>query len=387
MKNTLKVVPLVLSFFCAPASHAASDARERSLKSAVDAAVQPLRQQYGVPGIAVGVTIGGQHYFYDYGVASKTSRASVTPQTLFEVGSFSKTVTATLACYAAARGALSLSGSATHALPALRGSSLDGVTLLNLGTHTSGLPLFVPDAVTTDLQLTTFLRDWRPDHRVGTFRRYSNAGIGLLGLIAARSLNGDFDDVVQNQLLPQLGMTHTYLHVPPAEMKRYAQGYTKDDKPIRLNPGALASEAYGIRSTTADLLRFLDVNLRSVPVAEPLARAIDCTHTGYFSAGPFVQDLIWEQYPYPVDLKTLQAGNSPDVIYKAVPATELSPPLPPQQDALLNKTGSTNGFSTYAAFVPARKIGIVILANKSYPIDARVTALYRILTSLGASQP
>jgi CubicO group peptidase (beta-lactamase class C family) len=49
---------------------------------------------------------------------------------------------------------------------------------------------------------------------------------------------------------------------------------------------------------------------------------------------------------------------------------------------LINKTGSTNGFSGYVAFVPAKKIGIVILANKSYPIDQRVTAAYRILTRL-----
>jgi len=121
-------------------------------------------------------------------------------------------------------------------------------------------------------------------------------------------------------------------------------------------------------------------------VAATLQRAIACTHTGYYAAGPFVQDLMWEQYPYPVALNTLLAGNSPDVLYKGIAATELTPHLPPQSEALINKTGSTNGFSTYAAFIPARKIGVVILANKSYPIDARVTAAYRILTSLAAEK-
>jgi beta-lactamase class C len=126
--------------------------------------------------------------------------------------------------------------------------------------------------------------------------------------------------------------------------------------------------------------------MQVVHVDGEVKRAVACAQTGYFATGPFIQDLVWEQYPYPVDLKTLQAGNSPDVLYKGTQATELTPPLEPQQDALINKTGSTNGFATYAAFVPSRHIGVVILANKSYPIDARIDAVYRILTSLTGTQ-
>jgi CubicO group peptidase (beta-lactamase class C family) len=95
-----------------------------------------------------------------------------------------------------------------------------------------------------------------------------------------------------------------------------------------------------------------------------------------------IQDLIWEQYPFPVELKQVLAGNSDTMTYQATIATRLSPPLPPQPDVLINKTGSTNGFAAYVAFIPAQKLGIVILANKNYPIDARVTAAYQILTAL-----
>ena len=52
----------------------------------------------------------------------------------------------------------------------------------------------------------------------------------------------------------------------------------------------------------------------------------------------------------------------------------LDPPRPPSGPALFNKTGGTAGFSAYAAFVPAQRIGIVILANKSIPTPARITA-------------
>jgi beta-lactamase class C len=85
-----------------------------------------------------------------------------------------------------------------------------------------------------------------------------------------------------------------------------------------------------------------------------------------------------------VELKQVLAGNSDAMIYQATEATELTPPLPPQANALLNKTGSTNGFASYLAFIPAQKLGIVLLANKNYPIPPRVTAAYQILTRLGS---
>jgi len=94
------------------------------------------------------------------------------------------------------------------------------------------------------------------------------------------------------------------------------------------------------------------------------------------------QDLIWEQYPYPVALEKLLEGNAPAMILNATPVTELKPPQPPRGDAWINKTGSTNGFGAYVAFIPQKRMGIVMLANKNIPNDARVTAAYQILESL-----
>ncbi len=65
-------------------------------------------KQYGIPGMAVGVTIGGTHYLFNYGVASKATKARVEPSTLFEIGSITKTFTASLTSYAQLTGKLSL---------------------------------------------------------------------------------------------------------------------------------------------------------------------------------------------------------------------------------------------------------------------------------------
>ncbi len=344
-------------------------------------------ERYGVPGMAVGIVANGRTYVFDYGVASKATGKPIAADTLFEIGSVSKTFTATLASYAQITGRLSLTGMASAYLPPLRGSSFDHVSLLNLGTHTSGgLPLQVPSEVTNDAQLTAYLQSWKPAYAPGTYRTYGNPGIGLLGVIAAASMHENFAALMEGRLFPRLGMKDTYIDVPRARMASYAQGYTSNDAPVTMTPGVLWPETYGVRTTARDLLRFVEANMSMLAIDATLQRAIIATHVGYYQIGPMTQDLIWEQYPYPIGLEPLLAGNSAKMLFESNPATRLAPALRPQGAALIDKTGSTNGFSTYVAFVPAKRLGIVTLANKSYPIDARVRAAYEILTKLAPGQ-
>ena len=265
----------------------------------------------------------------------------------------------------------------------MRGSRFDQVSLLNLGTHTpGGLPLQVPEEIKTDDQLMQYFQNWKPTYPPGTYRTYANPSIGLLGRATAKSLNEEFGALMEGKLYPALGLKNTYLNVPTSRLDDYAQGYTTKDAPIQMTPGVLAAETYGVRTTAGDLLRFVEANIGMLALDEKWQRAITNTHTGYYQVGGMTQDLVWEQYPYPVELKTLLAGNSDNVILKPTPTVKIDPPSPPQLAVLINKTGSTNGFSTYVAFVPARKLGVVLLANKRFPIDARVKTAYQILTHL-----
>lgn len=382
--NLLSAVIVVLcSSTLLPTTGRAADDEQDNIEKMVARVIRPVMERYGVPGMAVGIVVREQSYVYNYGIASKATGSPVTNNTLFEIGSESKAFTATLAAYAQVSGKLSLSDMASTHLPTLRGSSFDRVSLLNLGTHTAGgLPLQVPNDITDDAQLMAYFRSWKPTYAPGTYRTYTNPGIGMLGMIAAASMNDDFIALMEGKLFPWLGMRHTYLVVPKAQMENYAQGYTTKDTPVRMAPGVLSSEAYGIRTTAGDMLRFVKANMGMLALDEKLQRAIFDTHTGYYRIGAMTQDLIWEQYPYPVGLADLLAGNSAKFLLEANPATELDPPLRLQDAVLINKTGSTNGFGAYVAFVPEKKIGIVIFANKSYPIDARVTAAHEVLARL-----
>ena len=295
----------------------------------------------------------------------------------------SKTFTATLASWAEINNQLSLSEKVGKYLPSLQNSQFGNVSLLNLGTHTpGGLPLQVPDGIRSEDQLLQYFKDWRPAYAPGTYRTYNNPGIGTLGVITAESMGQDFTVLMEQRLLPALGMTSTFINIPASRMADYAQGYTKEDKAVRMSAGVLSSEAYGIKSTAADMIRYVQANMNLVKVDGKLQRAIANTHKGYFKAGVMTQDLIWEQYSYPVELKTLLEGNSPEMIFDPSPVTEIRPPQTPQGNVWINKTGSTNGFGAYVAFVPAEHLGIVILANTSFPIEDRVTVAYKLLRSL-----
>ncbi len=385
-----KAISLVATIFVATcattASHAAGDPTNR-IKSVVDTAIRPVMVKYRIPGIAVGVTVAGTAHVFDYGEATRVTYQPVTHDTLFEIGSVTKLFTATLAAYAQVCGYLSLSDETSKYLPPLRDSKFGGVSLLNLGTHTpGGLPLQVPDNIRNNDQLMQYFKEWRPTYTPGTYRTYSNLGIGTLGLITAKSMGRDFTALMEQRLFPELGMNSSYIDVPAARMADYAQGYTQTGAPARMTTAMLSSEAYGVRTTASDMIRFVEANMNLIRLDPKLQRAITDTHTGYFQAGVMTQDLIWEQYPYPVTLRTLLEGNSSAMIFDAVPVTEIRPPQEPREDVWINKTGSTNGFGAYVAFVPEKRLGIVILANKDYPITARVTAAYRILTSLAAGE-
>ncbi|KIY41134.1 beta-lactamase/D-alanine carboxypeptidase [Pseudomonas sp. 10-1B] len=362
--------------------HTAAHADDQ-LQAKVDRIIRPLMQEHGIAGMAVAIYARDHAHYFSYGVASKAEGVPVSRDTLFEIGSLSKTYTATLAALASAEGKLDLDAPAKRYHPALAGAPIGEATVLELGAYSADcLPLQFPDTVQTPQQVVAFFRSWQPHAKPGTQRCYSNPSLGLFGDLAARAQQQPFATLMTQGLLAKMGLEHTYLNVPASAQGLYAQGYDATNQPVRVGPGPYADEAYGIKTSASDLLHYVRLHMQPQGLPPALVQATALTQQGYFQVGAMTQGLGWERYPYPVPLDTLVDGNSPRLIREPQATTRLQPALPALPAAWYNKTGSTNGFGAYAAFVPAEQLAVVLLANRNFPNEARVRAAFGILSGL-----
>lgn len=378
----LKKLLIVAGVFSVSSTLWAKDLTEHQVKAVIDQQFKPLLAQYNIPGLAVAVTLNGQHYFVNYGVASKQSQQPVRNDTLFELGSVSKTFNATLAGYAQAQGKLSFSDHPAKYFPELNKTAVNRATILNLGTYTAGgFPLQFPDEVVTQQDMVKYFQKWQPKTKISAARQYSNPSIGLMGYVTALAMKKPYSELIEKTLFPQLGLKQSFIHVPESQMENYAWGY-KNDQAMRVSAGMFDAEAYGVKSSSADMLKFIDAQLNPQKLNQPMRKTIENTHVGYFKVGAMTQGLGWEQYTYPVSLATLLQGNSSKMALESHTVTSIKQPKLASAATWFNKTGATNGFGAYVAFIPQQKIGIVMLANTNFPNEARITASYQTIQQL-----
>ncbi len=364
-----------------------SSARQQggSLPSINHRLLLDLMSEYDIPGMAVAVSHRGKDRFGNYGVVDLSSGEAVTQETLFEIGSVSKLFTATLAAMAEQEGLVSLGAPIGDYLPELAETPLGDVAVLHLATHTAGgFPLQLPDHVNTENALIQYYRDWVPEFPEGTHRHYANPSIGLLGLLVARTKSKDFVELMEQGLFPNIGMKSSFINVPEEKRSNYAWGHNRRGERVRVSPALLADEAYGIKTTSSDLLKFLKLNLRCDSRRVTLARAVCRTHTSWFDTGSFHQAMIWEKYRHPIDSDELKSGNSYTMILEAAPVVGIDP-MQADRPFVLSKTGSTGGFGAYVLVVPQEELAIALLANKNFPIQARVEAAHRLAADLLAA--
>ena len=364
------------SAFAAPMS-------EKQLAEVVERTVTPLINAQAIPGMAVAVIYQGQPHYFTFGKADVAANKPVTPQTLFELGSISKTFTGVLGGDAIARGEIALGDPVAKYWPELTGKQWQSIRMLDLATYTAGgLPLQVPDEVTDTASLLRFYQNWQPQWKPGTTRLYANASIGLFGALAVKPSGMSYEQAMTTRVFKPLKLDHTWINVPKAEEAHYAWGY-REGKAVHVSPGMLDAEAYGVKTNVKDMASWVIANMKPDSLQAPsLKQGIALAQSRYWRVGAMYQGLGWEMLNWPVDAKTVVGGSDNKVALAPLPVAEVNPPAPPVKASWVHKTGSTGGFGSYVAFIPEKQLGIVMLANKSYPNPARVEAAYRILDAL-----
>lgn len=379
MKKSLTGVLLLGASF---STFAAPQTAEQ-LRELVNQSITPLMKEQAIPGMAVAVIYHGKPYYFTWGQADVAGQRPVTRQTLFELGSVSKTFTGVLGGDAVARGEIKLSDPAQKYWPQLTGQQWQGITLLHLATYTAGgLPLQVPDEVTDEAALLRYYQNWQPQWAPGSKRQYANTSIGLFGALAVKPSGMSFEQAMSQRVLQPLKLSHTWINVPSAQSKDYAWGY-RDGNAVHVSPGQLDAEAYGVKSSIEDMAHWVLANMNRETVQDKnLRQGIQLAQSRYWRAGEMYQGLGWEMLNWPVSAEVLINGSDNKVALAATPVTAVNPPAPPVKASWVHKTGSTGGFGSYVAFIPQQDLGIVMLANKSYPNPERVKAAYHILEAL-----
>ncbi len=304
----------------------------------VKQAIERYRERHQVPGVAVVVFYDSQHYFFPFGVADLHSKKPITESTIFELGSITKSFTALLLAAETLKGTVQLNDPAIRYLDGLQKfqGPFSHVTLQQLATHTAGFEHVVHENARSSYQnALSYLRQWQPDHPPGTHYQYSNYGFGLLGIALEHAAHKPYFQLLRENILGPLGMQQTFLQVPPAWQAAYAQGYNKQGLPAKRWPITLVFAAGALKSNATDMSKLLAACLNLPGTPNSVSKAVELTETGHFKvASNKTQVMSWMKRE--MDGYTIYAKN-----------------------------GGVTGFSTFMAFSPELKTGIVILANKN----------------------
>ena len=270
--------------------------------------------------------------------------------TVFEIMSISKVLTAVLLTDMVQRGEVALNDPVAKYLPIKLHERGGPITLLDLATYSSGLP-YMPENLPkdwylrpnplrnyTETDLFSFLADCVPKYAPGMHYEYANLGFGLLGVALAHRAGKSYEELLIERLCNPLGLTHTR-SVLTEDMRRHmAQGHDVDGKPVQPWDMQAMRGAGDIRSSAADLIVFLKACMGLVPSPLPLQRTLDTRR--------------------PTDLPGTDAALGWFV------TTD-------KGEQIVWKSGLGGGFNTFIGFSPQRRRGAIVLTNFFWlPIDS-----------------
>ncbi len=237
------------------------------------AAVDAARAESETPGAAVGLLHEGEEHVAGFGTTSVENPLAVTPETLFQIGSITKTFTGTVAMILVERGDLDLDEPVRRYLPKLRLADEEvaaRVTSHHLLTHTAGwVGDYFADHGSGDDAAERIVADLvhLPQQTpLGEVWSYNNAGFYLAGRVIEVVTGEPYERVVADLLLAPLGLTDTLFFAEDVMTRRFAVGHhrAEDGPPSVARPWAIGRAhhaAGGIASSVRDLLRYARFHL------------------------------------------------------------------------------------------------------------------------------
>jgi D-alanyl-D-alanine-carboxypeptidase/D-alanyl-D-alanine-endopeptidase len=266
----IKRIAVVLSLLFVSHSASAAVVSDADIRAILADRIDVQHQSVG---IVVGVIDSTGRRVVAYGKTAKDGKP-VDADTVFEIGSITKVFTSLLLADAVKRGEVALTDPVSKYLPPdvkvpERGGKK--ITLVDLATHTSGLPRMPsnfhpkdpgnPYADYTVAQLYEFLATVELTRDIGSKYEYSNLGGGLLGHALARRAGTDYETLVRTRILEPLGMKNSAITLSKSMKEHLTPGHDASLQPVPNWDIPTLAGAGALRSTANDLLTFLAANI------------------------------------------------------------------------------------------------------------------------------
>jgi CubicO group peptidase (beta-lactamase class C family) len=339
----------------------AAGARQATPSFPSDADVRAMLERHVAEKRAVGVIVGlvmpaGERRVFAAGTAGP-GRLPLDADTVTEIASVTKSFTGTLLASMLLDGSVALDEPVQQLLPpTVRVPLHDGhaITLRHLTTHTSALARDPPPdparppprgAVHPDYtveELYAFVSGFRLPRAPGARWQYSNAATSLLGHALARRLGAPYEQLVTNRILTPLGMGHTAVVMTPWMEEHLALAHDAGGQLLTSDPESPAYiPAGGFKSTTNDLLAYVAANIDAHlgTRTDAVGKAMALAHRVHYeearaNAPPIRMGLNW----------FLRPSGSDTIVWQG---------------------GGRSGYATLIAFVPSRRMGVVVLTNSA----------------------
>lgn len=334
-------------------------------KEQIEAQVRPLIDGGWCSSLVVGLVEPQGTRFYGFGTVAAGKQPD--EHTVYEIGSVTKVFTGLLLADAVVRKEVALDDPISRLLPPeVKAPEYQGtpITLLHLATHTAALPRLPgnfqpkdpanPYADYSVQQLYDFLARYRLPRKPGEKSDYSNLGAGLLGHLLARRADKSYEALLVERICGPLQLADTRIRLTPEQKQRLASGHNADGEPEPNWDLPTLAGAGAVRSTAADLARFVRANLE--PAGTPLAEA-------------------------------LRLSQQPRFVVEGVTSIGLGWHLNTAAKTVWHN-GQTGGYHAFAAFLPERKTGVVVLSNTATDlVDAVGSNLLRLQEGVAPVPP